>query len=646
MSYLAKLSFRVKLLILTSLLLATTSGTLAVALYSAQKAELEAALTRDLETSLHVLADEMNEGAVTMTYSTTSEGNLRQPVVPLFPGDIPAGMVDSVTAQTGAFATIFRWDAAQGEFVRQMTSVRRADGTRAVGTVLGKDGPVHPVLAAGRTFVGDAPILGLPHLTVYEPVMNASGSVVGALFVGVSRAKLDEALALILWKGVAIVAASFVIGLLLAYLLITRLLRPLGSTATALQRLAARDFDVAVPQVAARDEIGHIVASVEQFRQDLSLADSAALREREAAADRERQRAEQSRVVTDISEALSRLADGDLTSGIDSPEGNPFPAEYESLRQSFNDAMERIAEALGRIQSVADGVRAGSVEIADASRQLFARAENQAATLEQSAAALNELTESVRATAGRASRAETASRDNRGAAEEGARIVREAVSAMRGIERSSDQITRIIGVIDDIAFQTNLLALNAGVEAARAGDAGRGFAVVASEVRLLAQRASDSAREIKGLIADSAAQVEAGSQLVTRTGDSLEGILGRANDAALIVAEIASAASEQAIGLDEVNAGVTQLDHVTQQNAASAEETTATAATLQQRAEDLMAALNGFRLPGQMVRAAAPAQATPVNDWAAQARDALGMTRMQPLRSAKTAAAGGSWKSF
>lgn len=646
MSYLATLSFRVKLLFLTSTLIAAIAGTLTAAFYSAHKTELESVLTGDLEMGLRVLADELGEGGIMLTHQTTPEGTLRKPVMPGIPTDIPATTVDSVTSQTGAFATIFRWDAAQGEFVRQMTSVKRADGARAAGTVLGKDGPVHADLVAGRTFVGDAHILGLPHLAIYEPVLNAGGSVVGALFVGVSREKLDTALTVTLVRTVAIAALGIAASLGLSYLLVTRLLTPLRATSSALQQLAQRDFDAALPHVTARDEIGQIVGSVAQFRQDLANADRAAERERAAQADRDRQRLDQNRVVGDISGALARLADGDLTSGIDSPDHDPFPAEYESLRQSFNDAMERIAEALGRIQSVADGVRAGSVEIADASRQLFARAENQAATLEQSAAALNELTESVRATAGRASRAETASRDNRTAAEEGARIVREAVAAMRGIERSSDQITRIIGVIDDIAFQTNLLALNAGVEAARAGDAGRGFAVVASEVRLLAQRASDSAREIKGLIADSAAQVEAGSQLVTRTGDSLEGILGRASDASSVVAEIASAASEQAIGLDEVNAGVTQLDHVTQQNAASAEETTATAATLQQRAEDLMAALNGFRLPGQMIRASGAAPSAPVNDWAAQARDALGMTRMPPLRSAKASAAGGNWKSF
>jgi methyl-accepting chemotaxis protein len=239
--------------------------------------------------------------------------------------------------------------------------------------------------------------------------------------------------------------------------------------------------------------------------------------------------------------------------------------------------------------------------------------------------------------------AQEASFGNRKGAERGAEIVKEAVSAMQGIEKGAEQITRIIGVIEDIAFQTNLLALNAGVEAARAGDAGRGFAVVASEVRLLAQRASESAREIKSLISDSTKGVEDGSVLVRRTGESLAEILGRANDAAGLVADIAMAASEQARGLAEVNAGVNQLDTVTQQNSAVAEETSAAAAALKSRSEELILALAGFRTrqrpasisndappraserPGAMIEAN-------VVDWAAAAAAAANGPRANPVR--------------
>jgi methyl-accepting chemotaxis protein len=226
--------------------------------------------------------------------------------------------------------------------------------------------------------------------------------------------------------------------------------------------------------------------------------------------------------------------------------------------------------------------------------------------------------------------------------------VREAVEAMRGIEHSSKQITQIIGVIDDIAFQTNLLALNAGVEAARAGEAGRGFAVVASEVRALAQRASDSARQIKALIRESASQVDAGSALVERTGASLEGIVQRASEVSDLVAEIAKAAAEQAAGLDEINTGVNQLDQVTQRNAAAAEKTTAASTALLQKAEDLALELSGFRTPDHLRPAselAADQRRRPAPRDSDRPANAIG-TASRAKRAVGQGMGQGAWASF
>ena len=331
---------------------------------------------------------------------------------------------------------------------------------------------------------------------------------------------------------------------------------------------------------------------------------------------------------------------------------------------------------LTRVNGIAEGVRVSSQTITKASRDLSSRTETQAATLEESAAALNQLTVSVRSTAERAAGAEEASQQNRNGAQSGAQVVGKAVEAMQGIEKSSEQITRIIGVIDDIAFQTNLLALNAGVEAARAGEAGRGFAVVASEVRLLAQRASDSAREIKELISKSAEQVETGSSLVNQAGEALADILERAQRAASFVEEIASAAAEQANGLKEINTGVNQLDHATQQNRAVSEETTASSADLLSQSDELIAALSEFRIEdGSTARAlrddakkttwwagqrAPPSPSSRASaDWQAAADAAARAPRAQALprepasiaatplpASADVAQAGGSWHEF
>jgi methyl-accepting chemotaxis protein len=208
---------------------------------------------------------------------------------------------------------------------------------------------------------------------------------------------------------------------------------------------------------------------------------------------------------------------------------------------------------------------------------------------------------------------------------------------MSGIEKSSEEISQIVGVIDEIAFQTNLLALNASVEAARAGDAGKGFAVVASEVRALAQRSADAAKEIKGLITASSVEVEKGVALVGQTGTALERMSGEITRATSLVAEIASAAQEQATGLQEVNTAVNEMDQATQQNAAMAEQSTAASQALAQEADRLAALVGRFRLggdvvalrtmAGKMAQAAAPAPrparaAAPASNHGSAARKA------------------------
>lgn len=511
---------------------------------------------------------------------------------------IPAGLIEEVSELTGSALTYFERDLATGQFRRNLTTLRDTRGERQTGTFLDPSSPEFAALSSGVAYRGEVIVGEDRFLAAYEPILDPTGRIVGAIGAAVHADNIfGEALSF-LGDLVPPTLLVLVLALTGTYFAIRRELGPLVRIVASLGRMANRDYQTAIPETASQNEMGELTKACVALRADLleaaRLADVAAAQE----AEREVLRKELSRVVDDLRAGLSRLADGDLTMPIPSTPENPFPAEYDPLRQSYNQVIERISQVIEQVTMIARGVRDSSAEIAEASRELSGRAETQAATLEESAAALTELTQSVASTAERAGMAQEASFGNRTGAERGAEIVRDAVTAMQGIERGSEQITRIIGVIDDIAFQTNLLALNAGVEAARAGDAGRGFAVVASEVRLLAQRASESAREIKGLISDSTQQVDHGSALVRKTGDSLAEILGRANEAASLVADIALAAAEQARGLAEVNSGVNQLDHVTQQNSAVAEETSAAAATLQSRSEELLTALSGFRING------------------------------------------------
>ncbi|EJL48973.1 methyl-accepting chemotaxis protein [Rhizobium sp. CF122] len=388
----------------------------------------------------------------------------------------------------------------------------------------------------------------------------------------------------------------------------------------SMQGIMRGDLDSHVPATERGDEIGDMARAAESFRlaaiekQDLQ-ARSESERQQSDAERRSREAAKLAdaealdKAVKALGQGLTRLAGGDVTVTID----QPFKPELERLRSDFNETTATLRQTMAGISQNGASIQANSQQMRSAADDLAKRTEQQAASLEETSAALDQITATVRNATNRAEEVGHMVAHTRQNTAKSDVVVTDAMAAMERIAAASREIGTIINVIDEIAFQTNLLALNAGVEAARAGEAGKGFAVVAQEVRELAGRAAGAAKDIKALIGKSGAEVKAGGELVTAAGEALRQI---GDDVLRIdehVKSIVTSAREQSTGLNEINTAISQMDQVTQKNAAMVEETNAASHALATDADSLIHLIQTFKIGEGMNARSTPREATAVS---------------------------------
>ena len=533
---------------------------------------------------------------------------------------------DQFLERSGAVATVF---ARSGDdFVRVTTSLKKQDGSRAIGTLLDRKAPAYASILANKSYTGLAALFGKRLITQYRPITDASGRVIGALFVGVnvdqeiqsvedgiSKLKIGDSGyyfvvnaskgadrgKLIVHPAAAGQNADNANAPYQQMLDMKEGQLEFSSADATLGERNARDKFVSfvtVPEwqwlvggVAPRDEVmADVITTRDEFLLiGFALVGAFAIVFLIAV------RRLVSRPLDEAAKASERFASGDLSVRVFKG-ANARADEIGRLMQSIDGIGEGLARIVSQVRNASTDMSEGTEKIATGSGNIAARIATQASSLEETAASMEQITSTVQQNADHAAQANTLVTNAADAALEGGRAVERVVSTMGEISRSSQKIAEITSVIEGIAFQTNILALNAAVEAARAGEHGRGFAVVASEVRALAQRSAISVKEIEGLIAASTATVQSGFRIAEEASSTMQGIVQQVGQVRAIMAEISVASREQSGGIEQVNLAVTQIGEATQQNATIVGEAELAAAELRDQAARLAQVVSVFKL--------------------------------------------------
>ncbi len=513
------------------------------------------------------------------TQITTEEGTVAGVLIYQLPTNLIQSIVNNPQGlgETGEITLIGEDGIAR--------SASRFDGGHQVLTSLTLNVATDETLDSGlQTFrIGVTSLAGREAMIVNYPV-----EITGNAWVLLAEIDMAEVLADANAKGlrtIAMLAVALAIVGVCGWYMSRAFGDPLNVVVRAMNQVSQRDYDVTLPDATRQDEIGDLGRALTLMVDRLRAFDEQQALEQKKAK-------EQQYAVDSLGTGLKRLAEGNISRSI----SEPFAREYEALRADYNNTIDTLGETIANLKDFASTIAKQTTKMGEEAHELSRRTENQASTLEETAAAIDQITETIGANTEELKSAERLILETDTQAKEGRLVVEKTTKAMDKIEESAEEIGSIIRVVDDIAFQTNLLALNAGVEAARAGDAGRGFAVVASEVRQLAMRSTEAVSQIKALIETSNTNVGTGVNLVRETEKMLLGIVQRMEGISTAISSVASGAAEQSSSISEINAGVNNLDRVTQQNAMMVENTNSSAQALSAEADNLLEILSKFEV--------------------------------------------------
>ena len=661
--------------------IAAVSGAIYMSLHAQSMADSKVQQETNLAVAATILERRISGSVLNWTEEGTMDAFQSWAVPPFYDTEI----IDSVTRVTKQDASIYVLDAATQVLQGKTTSITAPDGTRVADLVLDASSPAFEAVIAGEPFIGQLPINGINYFAALQPIEKMSGEVMGAIFVGTTMADVEASangvLGLILMVGGAVTVGLGLLGLFLSRLIT----KPIPKLAGSMEAIAEGNYDTEVPYTEQGNEVGAMARAVEVFRANgLRVSQMTEAEAARIIADQENRQKMMSelqsafgevvdaavagdftrqvavefpdpelnalagsvnnlvstfnRGVTEIGHVLGAMANTDLTERM---EGD-YEGAFATLKSDINAVADKLTEVVGQLRHTSGSLKTATGEILSGANDLSERTTKQAATIEETSAAMEQLASTVLKNAERAKDASVNAAQVTRTAEEGGQVMDAATAAMERITQSSAKISNIIGMIDDIAFQTNLLALNASVEAARAGDAGKGFAVVAVEVRRLAQSAAQASSEVKVLIEQSAGEVNSGSKLVGDAAGKLKAMLDAARGNNGLLESIANESREQASAIEEVTTAVRTMDEMTQHNAALVEETNAAIEQTEAQASELDRIVDVFRISQEATRGRSE-QATPAGARGLQERLAVASAN---LKTHGNAAVAPDWSEF